>query len=191
MDPADFPRFVYLVLLLVAVGGYVLVESRRNLGKTLHQAAIWAVIFLGAVAIAGLWPAIQRAAGAADPVVTSDGIEVPVGPDGHFYVTALVNGAKVRFVIDTGASTIVLTERDAERAGFDPAALSFVGMASTANGAVATAPVRIDSFSLGDVTDRNIAASVNGGELDTSLLGMSYLSEYQMTVSRETLVLRR
>jgi aspartyl protease family protein len=191
MPAEEIPRFVYLVLLLIAVGGYVLVESRKNLGKTLHQAAIWGVIFLGAVAIAGLWPAIQRAVGAADPVVTSAGIEVPVGPDGHFYVTAQVNDIKVRFVIDTGASTIVLTERDAERAGFDPAGLSFVGSASTANGLVATAPVRIAKFQLGDVTDTDIAASVNGGELDTSLLGMSYLSEYQMTVSRDKLVLKR
>ena len=191
MEPFDLPRFLYLVLLLVAIGGYVLVESRRNLGKTLHQAAIWGVIFLGAVAIAGLWPAIQRAAAPADPVVTAAGIEVPVAPDGHFYVTALVNGAKVRFVIDTGASAIVLTERDAERAGFDPAGLTFVGSAQTANGVVSTAPVRIASFVLGDVTDTDVAASVNGGELDTSLLGMSYLSEYQMTVSRDRLLLKR
>lgn len=191
MEPFDLPRFLYLVLLLVAIGGYVLVESRRNLGKTLHQAAIWGVIFLGAVAIAGLWPAIRRAAAPADPVVTAAGIEVPVASDGHFYVTALVNGAKVRFVIDTGASTIVLTERDAERAGFDPAGLTFVGSAQTANGVVSIAPVRIASFVLGDMTDTDVAASVNGGELDTSLLGMSYLSEYQMTVSRDRLVLKR
>ncbi len=191
MSTDDIPRFIYLVLLLIAVGGYVLVESRRNLGRTLHQAAIWGVIFLGAVAIAGLWPAIQRAAGAADPVVTSTGIEVPVAPDGHFYVTALVNDAKVRFVIDTGASTVVLTERDARRAGFDPAGLTFVGSAQTANGMVATAPIRIATFDLAGIVDTDIAASVNGGELDTSLLGMSYLSEFQMTVSREKLVLRR
>ncbi len=191
MDTADVPRFLYLVLLLVAVGGYVLVESRRNLGRVLHQAAIWGVIFLGAVAVAGLWPAVQRAVGSADPVVTAQGIEVPVAPDGHFYVIALVNGAKVRFVIDTGASSIVLTERDARRAGFDPASLTFVGSAQTANGTVDTAPVRIATFGLGDITDTDIAASVNGGELDTSLLGMSYLSRFEMTVSRDRLVLKR
>lgn len=191
MEGPDVPRFLYLVLLLIAVGGYVLVESRKNLGRTLHQLAIWTVIFLGAVAIAGLWPAIQRAAGAADPVVTAEGIEVPVAPDGHFYVTALVNGAKVRFVIDTGASSIVLTARDAARAGLDPAALTFVGSAQTANGIVETAPVRIASFDLEGTVDRNIPASVNGGELDTSLLGMCYLSEYRMTISRDRLVLKR
>lgn len=191
MDSSDFPRFAYLVLLLIAVGGYVLVESRKNLGKTLHQAAIWAVIFLGAVAIAGLWPAIRRAAGTATPMLTAEGIEVPVAPDGHFYVTALVNGAEVRFVVDTGASDIVLTLRDAERAGFDKAGLAFTGTAQTANGLVETANVRIGSFDLAGVVDENVAASVNGGELDTSLLGMRYLSRYEMTVSRDRLVLKR
>ena len=191
MTGEDLPRFFYLVLLLMAVGGYVLVESRKNLGRTLHQAAIWAVIFLGAVAVAGLWPAIQRAAGTADPVVTRAGIEVPVGPDGDFYVTAMVNGTKLRFVIDTGASTIVLTERDARRAGFDLAGLSYIGTASTANGMVSTAPVRIATFDLAGVVDNNVAASVNGGDMDTSLLGMSYLSEFQMVVSRDRLLLKR
>lgn len=191
MATDDLPRFVYLVLLLVAIGGYVLVESRRNLGRTLHQAAIWGVIFLGAVAIAGLWPAIQRAARVAEPVVTGAGLEVPVAADGHFYVTALVNGAKVRLVIDTGASTIVLTARDAERAGFDAARLTFVGSAQTANGTVATAPVRIARFELAGAVDTDVAASVNGGDLDTSLLGMSWLSRHEMTFSRDRLIIRR
>ena len=191
MDSGDLPRFAYLVLLLIAVGGYVLVESRKNLGRTLHQAAIWGVIFLGAVAIAGLWPAIQRATGRAEPVMTAAGIEVPVAPDGHFYVTALVNGAKVRFVVDTGASTIVLTQGDARRAGFDTDALVFLGSARTANGTVSIAPVKIDSFDLAGQVDRNVAASINGGRLDTSLLGMSYLSDYQVTLSRDLLILKR
>jgi aspartyl protease family protein len=191
MASDDLPRFVYLVLLLIAIGGYVLVESRRNLGRTLHQAAIWGVIFLGAVAIAGLWPGIERAARVAEPAVTAEGLAVPVAPDGHFYVTALVNGAKVRFVIDTGASTIVLTARDAARAGFDPARLTFTGTARTANGTVAIAPVRIARFDLARIVDTDLAASVNGGALDTSLLGMSYLGSYQMTLSRDLLLLRR
>jgi aspartyl protease family protein len=191
MDPNDFPRFVYLVLLLIVVGGYALVESRKNLGKVLHQAAIWVLIFLGAIAVAGLWPTIRHAVRPTQAVVTEGGIEVPVSEDGHFYVTARINDADVRFVIDTGASTIVLSGRDAERAGYDPAGLNFLGTAMTANGEVPTAPVRIARFDLEGMVDEDIAASVNGGELDTSLLGMSYLSRYEMTVSRDRLVLRR
>lgn len=191
MDPNDFPRFVYLVLLLIVVGGYALVESRKNLGKVLHQAAIWLLIFLGAIAIAGLWPTIRQAARPTQAVAIAGGIEVPVSDDGHFYVTAKINDADVRFVIDTGASTIVLNGRDAERAGFDPATLNFLGKAMTANGEVPTAPVRLARFDLEGMIDENIAASVNGGELDTSLLGMSYLSRYEMTLSKDRLVLRR
>lgn len=191
MDPNDFPRFVYLVLLLIVVGGYALVESRKNLGKVLHQAAIWTLIFLGAIAIAGLWPTIRHAVRPTQAVVTAGGIEVPVSDDGHFYVTARVNDADVRFVIDTGASTIVLNARDAERAGFDPASLNFLGTAMTANGAVPTAPIRIARFDLEGMVDEGVAASVNGGEMDTSLLGMSYLSRFEMTVSRDRLSLTR
>lgn len=191
MDPNDFPRFVYLVLLLIVVGGYALVESRKNLGKVMHQAAIWTLIFLGAIAIAGLWPTIRQAVRPTQAVVTDGGIEVPVSDDGHFYVTVRVNDAEVRFVVDTGASSVVLNARDAERAGFDPASLNFLGTAMTANGEVPIAPVRIARFDLEGMVDENIAASVNGGEMDTSLLGMSYLSRFEMTVSRDRLLLRR
>ncbi|MCA0272923.1 MAG: TIGR02281 family clan AA aspartic protease [Proteobacteria bacterium] len=191
MDPNDFPRFIYLVLLLMVVGGYALVESRKNLGKVMHQAAIWTLIFLGAIAIAGLWPTIRHAVRPTQAVVTDGGIEVPVSEDGHFYVTARVNDADVRFVVDTGASTIVLNARDAERAGFDPATLNFLGTAMTANGTVPTAPVRIARFDLEGMVVENVGASVNGGEMDTSLLGMSYLSRFEMTVSRDRLLLRR
>ena len=187
----DVARLVYLGLLLAVIGGYFLLSNRHQLGKTMQQAAIWGLIFLGAIAVAGLWADVQRATTPQAALVTSAGIEVPVGPDGHFYLTADVNGTDVRFVIDTGASDIVLTQRDAKRIGFDPKTLNYFGTATTANGQVLTAPVRLDTLALGDRVDKDVPAVVNGGELDTSLLGMSYLGRYEIALTRDQMVLKR
>ena len=56
-----FASLAYLVLLLIAVGGFLLVELRERPGKTLRMAAAWGMIFLGAIALSGLWPDIRNA----------------------------------------------------------------------------------------------------------------------------------
>ncbi|MCB2115712.1 MAG: TIGR02281 family clan AA aspartic protease [Rhodobacteraceae bacterium] len=191
MDGGDLPRLVYLVLLLGVVGSYFIVESRGQLGKRAQQAAIWALIFFGAIAVAGLWTDVRRGVLPEEAVVRGDSYEVPVSADGHFYIAANVNGAAVRFVVDTGASDIVLTQDDARRAGLNPADLNYFGSAMTANGRVATAPVKLDSLSIGPDTETGVPAVVNGGELDTSLLGMSWLSRHEATFGKDRLVIRR
>lgn len=191
MDPNDLPRLVYLVLLLAVVGGYFIVESRGRIGKRAQQAAIWGLIFLGAVAISGLRADVRRAALPTEAVVRGDTLEVPVAEDGHYYLTAEVNGAKVLFVVDTGASGIVLTQRDAGRAGLRPEGLAYVGTAMTANGRVPIAPVTLDRFALGGTEETEVPALVNGGELDTSLLGMSWLGRHEVTFARDRLIIRR
>ncbi|MGB3316206.1 MAG: TIGR02281 family clan AA aspartic protease [Albidovulum sp.] len=191
MDSQDFPRLIYLVLLGAVVAGYFLLENRDRLGKTAQQAAIWGLIFLGAIAIAGMWRDIRRSAFPTEVFVRGDTMEVPVAEDGHFYLMVEINGADVLFVVDTGATDVVLSREDAVRAGLDPDKLDYFGTAMTANGMVRTASVRLDSFTLGGETDRNVSAVVNGGELDTSLLGMSYLGQFHLTLTPERLVLKR
>ena len=186
-------RLLYLGLLLVAVGGYVVLELFRRPGKTLQHAAVWGLIFMGVLAGAGLWSDIQRQVTVPDQAVMRDGrIVVDQAPDGHYYLTAQVNGTPVRFVVDTGASQIVLTQRAAQRAGIDTEGLAYIGQASTANGIVATAPIRIKSFDLGPIHDQNLRAVVNRGEMGTSLLGMTYLTKFaKVEFSRGQLVLER
>lgn len=99
--------------------------------------------------------------------------------DGHFYAEIEVNGKKIEFVIDTGASDIVLSEKDAETLGYPVADLIYSGRASTANGLVPIARITLDSITLGRFTDHSIPATVNGGELETSLLGMRYLERFR------------
>ena len=191
MDDFDTGRLIYLLILLGAVLGSVIAMGRANLGKTAQQAAIWALIFLGAIAAVGLWDDIRSRLAPRAAIVGDGRIEVPVAPDGHFYLTATVGGAEITFVVDTGASDIVLTEADARAAGIPTGNLSYTGRAQTANGMVTTAPVTLDRVTVGGVTDRAVTAVVNRGDLDTSLLGMSYLSRYRMSFTGETLVLER
>ena len=168
----------YLVLLLIAVGGWLVVELRARPGSTLRMMAAWVLIFAGALAVAGLWPQIRQAAMPQALSVGEGRLEVPLSRDGHAYLTARVNGVPVRFVVDTGASMVALDRGDARRVGLDPDALAYFGIAQTANGRVQTAPVTLDSVSIGDFTSRNVSGVVIDGEVGTSLLGMAFLSRF-------------
>ena len=188
----NFARLGYLVLLLIAVGGFLLVELRERPGKTLRMAAAWGLIFLGAIALAGLWPDIRNAISPEARMLDGNRIEVPVGNDGHYQLTAQVNDVSVRFVIDTGASSIALGPRDAERAGIDLENLAYIGQAQTANGTVDTAPVRLDSVAIGDISDQGVPAMVLRSDLDQSLMGMSYLSRFaRVSIEQGRLILER
>jgi len=119
-------------------------------------------------------------------------IELPRAPDGHYYLTADVNGATIPFVVDTGASEIVLTREDARTAGIALEDLAYVARAYTANGAVRTAPVRLDRIAVGEIADTGVRAYVNEGEMKQSLLGMGYLQRYSsIEITGNTLILRR
>ncbi|MCR8550236.1 TIGR02281 family clan AA aspartic protease [Salipiger sp. P9] len=193
MNTLDYGSLAYLGLLAAALIFWMFVQNRDRLGKKLQYLAVWGLIFLGAVAAAGLWGDIRQTMMPAQAVFADQGrVELPRAPDGHYYVSLDINGVPTRFVVDTGATGMVLTQKDAERAGLDPEALMFHGEATTANGTVQTAPVRLDEVALGPFTDRGVRAYVNGGEMKTSLLGMSYLQRFhRLEISGGKLVLER
>lgn len=119
-------------------------------------------------------------------------IELPREADGHYYMDTMINGAPVRFVIDTGASGIVLSQADAAKAGLDPENLAYIHTANTANGTVRIAPVRLERFEVDGIRDADVRAFVNEGELFGSLLGMSYLRRYEkIIITRDMLRLER
>jgi aspartyl protease family protein len=193
MDAISTGHLVYLAILGIAVAGWFIAENRASLGQTLRTALAWAFIFLGVVAAYGLWDDIRDDMAPRQTVFTEAArVEVPRAFDGHYYLTLELNGTPVDFVVDTGATDIVLSRADAARIGLDPAALAYTGVAGTANGQVRTARVRLDEVSLGGITDRNVAASVNAGEMGTSLLGMSYLHRFsRLEIANGRLVLER
>ena len=179
MDGDSIARLAYLGLLGAAVVAWFISQNRQSLNKTLQQAMAWVFIFIGVIAVVGLWEDIRTTVGPAPQMtVTGQTIEVPRAADGHYYLPVEINGAPISFLVDTGASQIVLSEQDARRIGVDPDQLNYFGRANTANGEVRTAPVRLDTLTLGPITDRNVSAWVNEGELNKSLLGMDYLHRF-------------
>lgn len=110
---------------------------------------------------------------------------------GHFLVDAVVNGADVRFVVDTGASTLVLSRDDAARAGIDSHALVFSERFATANGVALGAPVTLREFRVGSFSLHDVRATVMAGPMPVSLLGMSVLSRFAgHEVQGDKLILR-
>ncbi len=198
----DALRLVYLVLLLVFVGaGVWWAFMRGNLSRSLRHAGVWVVI--GAVLVIG-YSFRDQVKTVSDRVIADhvpgygfdaddNQVSFRLSPDGHFHVTADVDGVEVLFLVDTGASDVVLTEDDARRLGFDPARLTYSQVFSTANGLVRGAPVRLDRVSIGPVSVTNVRASVNEASMDRSLLGMSFLSRiggYQVRGEVLTLMAR-
>ena len=193
MDTFDTGRLIYLVLLGLMIIGWFITQGKTNWNKTLQQAAAWALIFGGFVAAYGLWTDISHSIGP-QQLVFDEGnrIVVPRSQNGHYILYADVNGAPLRFVLDTGATSLVLTQEDAVAAGLDPSELNYFSRAMTANGEVRTAPVRLDTITLGNVTDENIAAVVNEGEMSSSLMGMTYLQRWgRIEIANDTLTLIR
>jgi aspartyl protease family protein len=189
----DTGRLIYLILLGLMVVGWFISQGKTNWNKTLQQAAAWALIFGGFIAVYGLWNDISQTV-RPQQAVFDDGsrIVVPRSPNGHYFIEARVNGAPMRFVLDTGATSLVLTQEDARTAGLDPEELQYYNRAMTANGEVRTAPVRLDAITLGSVTDANVAAVVNEGEMSNSLMGMTYLQRWgRIEIANDTLTLSR
>ena len=190
--PIDPARLAYLSLLLLALGAFVVVEFRRDAGSTTRAVLAWGLIFLAAIGAAGLWQDISREVMPRQAMLDPTRIEVPLGPDGHFHLTAELNGAPVRFIVDTGASALALSPRDARRAGIDLDRLVYAGQARTANGIVPTATVRLDRVAIGDIVDENVPAMVIQADIDRSLMGMDYLRRFaRISFEGDTMILER
>ncbi len=193
MPEFDTARLLYLVLLGGALVASLFISQRKNIGKSLQQAGIWVLIFLGVIAVIGMWGDIRQTVRPQQTVFQeSNRIEIPRAFDGHYYLSAKVNGVATDFVVDTGATDIVLTRDAARAAGLELDELAYVGRAQTANGEVRTAPVRLREISVGPISDSNLRAWVNEGEMDQSLLGMSYLQRYRsIEITGGKLILNR
>ncbi|XXK29891.1 TIGR02281 family clan AA aspartic protease [Rhodobacteraceae bacterium nBUS_24] len=189
----DYPRLVYLGLLAAVLLGSVLMTRRGAFKKAAFQGGIWLVIFAAMIAAVGIWQDIRSPQRSASSFTTQEGnVVISQGGDGHYRVKVKVNDQTLSFLVDTGASHVVLTQSDAKALGFKLENLQFWNTARTANGPVSTAPVRLRQMALGPYVDRNVSASVNSGEMQQSLLGMSYLNLYSsIEISQKKMVLKR
>lgn len=196
-ERGGLPQLLYLLSWLLIAGGGVMLAIRREPLKQVRNAAIW--LGLGLALVIGysfkdeLGPRLLGELMPQRGVANADGsVTFRAGEDGHFHVEALVNGTRLRLLVDTGASQVVLSPSDARRLGIATASLDFRHVSETANGPVSGAPVTLHEIAVGRVRLTEVAASVNGAEMSESLLGMTFLSRLSgFEVSGDRLTLRQ
>lgn len=110
---------------------------------------------------------------------------------GSYFVYGSVNGTQVPFLVDTGASSIVLSPNDARRLNIDLSALDFAHVYETANGEGRGAGYRVHSLKVGGLTLTDVPVSINKAEMQTSLLGMSFLRRLKSFEFRDRKLIMR
>lgn len=192
----DNDRYIYAIFMILLIGAWAVswfANNRNRLSANLQQAVIWVLIFFGVILLYSFRDTLYTELNPAGvQEIDGETIIIRRGFDQHFATHLTINGQDIRFLIDTGASAVVLSKDDAEAVGIDANRLAFTGRASTANGTVRTASVTLDRVEFGPFIDYNIRASVNAGDLDESLLGMSYLSRFsRITIEGNRMILER
>ncbi len=185
---------------LALVAASLFLGGRAGLVRQhLRHAAIWAAIFAVAILAAayreeltGLPKRLSLAFGSHEPVVTAEReLVIPQADNGAFMVIATVNGRRIRFLVDTGASDTVLSPADARSLGVDPAGLDYRYEAETANGVGRSALFVADRLEVGPIRLDGFPMAVNQAPLTHSLLGMSFLRRLDsFEVRDERLILR-
>ncbi|MFQ8430571.1 TIGR02281 family clan AA aspartic protease [Amaricoccus sp. W119] len=173
----EIARAIYLGLILLFLLGVFGFGGRASL-RGLRDILLWVLIFLMAIFAYSYRDTLRDNLFPATTRLDGDTIELRRQRDGHFYAALEVNGAPVTFMIDTGATRIVLSRDDASAAGIDVDELNYLSRAQTANGLVQLAPVRLRRIALGELDVSNVRANVSAGGLGISLLGMDFLDRF-------------
>jgi len=183
----EFASLSYRLVLLVFIASAVVVMFRGRFTQALSAALLW--IAIGLVLLVGytyrfeLREVADRVMAEIVPgyvVAHGRSVEVARAFNGDFDISARINGARVAMVLDTGASSVVLTREDAKAAGLPLEVLAYTAVIDTANGRTHAAPVRLDRIAVGGLVERSVDALVaQPGQLKTSLLGMSFLNRLQ------------
>jgi len=191
---------VFYLCWLALMGGAVTAMFREGWRQSVRNAAIWCLIALALVTGYSVRDEIGNLArgtiASLLPGVVVTGVDGTASlrrsNDGHFYVRAEADGATIRFMVDTGASMVALTQSDAERIGIDVAELSFTIPVRTANGMTRAAAIRIGEMRVGAITMTDVRAAVmSDASLGASLLGMSFLERLDgFSFEGDTLVLQ-
>ena len=188
-------RFVMLAVAIVVVIGLF----RGRFSQAIKSILIWLAIML-ALAVGYTYRFELREV--ADRVMAEfvpghaatrgRTVEIARGQGGNFAVTTQVNGARLSMILDTGASSVVLTHEAAKAAGLPLEVLSYSVTVDTANGRTRAAPVTLQTIGIGGIVERDVAALIaQPGQLRQSLLGMSFLNRLEgWEVRGDRLVLR-
>ncbi|MFZ0606553.1 MAG: TIGR02281 family clan AA aspartic protease [Xanthobacteraceae bacterium] len=183
----QFGSLAYKIALLVFLTAAVATMFRERFTQAVTAALLWVVV--GLLLVIGYSYRYDINA-VADRVmaelipghVISHGrtVEVARSNGGDFAITAQINGVRAHMVLDTGASSVVLTQSDAKAAGLPIDLLDYSVSIDTANGRTRAAPVTLDRVAVGSLEEKSVEALVvQPGQLQMSLLGMSFLNRLQ------------
>jgi aspartyl protease family protein len=194
----DQTNALYALALLALVASGLVYARRLRLGETARNLAIWFAIggtlLVGYSFRAELAGVFDRVRGEVVPgyavPVSSHSLVLTADTDGHFYVIGQVNGAPVRFIVDTGSSGVVLSPADAQRAGIDLATLKYSSPGETANGVGYDAQTSVQALSVGPLRLANVPVEVNKTPMSASLLGMSFLRQADITTHGDQMTLK-
>lgn len=182
-SPEDWGWVAWGVFMMALFSSAILGGGAIRWGEKARHAALWGaivtVLILGVsyrAELAGVAQRVRMTLSPSYPVATGPReLVVTAGEGGHFLVVGKVNGERVRFLVDTGASDTVLSPADARRVGIDTAALRFDRPSETANGVGYGAAFQADSLSVGTITFKDVPIMINQAPMSSSLLGMTFL----------------
>lgn len=195
----DIVSLAVKIALAVFVGALVLTLLRERFSRAIETAMVWVAVALLLAVGYGFRSELREVA---DRVLAellpgqaagrSRVVEIMRGGQGNFSVAAQLNTARISMVLDTGASSVVLTQDAAKAAGLPIEVLTYTVPVDTANGRTRAAPVTLNSLSVGGIVERSVPALIaQPGQLRTSLLGMSFLNRLESwQVRGDKLVMR-
>jgi aspartyl protease family protein len=203
LEVDQFARIAYLLALLVLVTGFGYFFYHSRIGEMIRATLFWGMIVLMLALVYSYRFELETISGRVlsellvsrpQTITSSDGVTVQVARarGGDFSVQAQVNGAAVNMLVDTGASSVVLTQEAAKAANLPLDLLKYDVLVETASGRTRAAAVVLDRVAVGGIVERRVPALISApGDLKTSLLGMSFLNRLQsFEVSGGRLMLR-
>ena len=186
MQSNEWINILYLILLLAFIASSIFTRGNIPILRAIKYISIWAAIAIFVIILysfrfdfIGLK---NRFLGELNPsniqVNSADKIIINMSYGNHFYANVKINDKNIRFLIDTGATDMVLSLKDAKRVGIDLKKLIFNKPYQTANGISYGASVILRDIKFGNLNLKNIPASVNNSDMGVSLLGMSFLRNF-------------
>ena len=179
LDKNTIFSLIYNILIVSILISSLIIRNKVDGNKKLKDLLLWiAIIFIGAVFYNNKYlfnnfiPYISTN-------VEKGVLQIKKSNDGHFYITLEINNKNVLFLIDTGATTISLTERDAKRIGIDTNKLKYNKIVNTANGVVYNATIKLDKVTVNDYIVKDLWVDINKNMSGVSLLGMNFLNKLE------------
>lgn len=186
MENNDLSQIVYLVILILIMSYGMINRKEMSLKKIVKYFLIWSLIGLIIIALYAYRFEFnnfkERISGEINPTsaqLNQQGqLIINISDDSHFYVKILINKKPILFMVDTGASDIVLNLQDALKIGVNPKNLIFNRQFQTANGRVLGASIILKEVEISGIKFKDVKASVTNGEMGVNLLGMSFLRRF-------------